>query len=159
MLVHDPCAWNVENVKEGQRGDRMTRPYSRSIGARTAKWTMLLMMLILGIGFVPRDSRAMLAPPDDLVVDSSKSGFDRAQDLQTVQAVLEHKVVRQRLLELGLSDEEINGRLNRLSDAQLHQAAMQINSLLPGGSLDGALGTILTVLLIILVAVVIVILI
>src|SRR5215467_6783892 len=159
MLVHDPCAWHVENVKEGQRGDRMTRPYSRSIGARTAKWTMLLMMLILGIGFVPRDSRAMLAPPDDLVVDSSKSGFDRAQDLQTVQAVLEHKVVRQRLLELGLSDEEINGRLNRLSDAQLHQAAMQINSLLPGGSLDGALGTILTVLLIILVAVVIVILI
>lgn len=137
----------------------MTRPYSRSIGARTAKWTMLLMMLILGIGFVPRDSRAMLAPPDELVVDSSKSGFDRAQDLQTVQAVLEHKVVRQRLLELGLSDEEINGRLNRLSDAQLHRAATQINSLLPGGSLDGALGTILTVLLIILVVVVILILI
>jgi hypothetical protein len=153
MWVRDQC------LKEGQRGDRMTRAYSRSIGPRTAKWAMLLMMSIIGIGFVPLEGRAMLAPPDDSMVSPSKSGFDRAQDLQTVQAVLEHKVIRQKLLELGLTDEEINGRLNRLSDAQLHQAAMQINSLSPGGSIDGALGTILTVLLIILVVVVILILI
>ena len=137
----------------------MTRPYSRSIGAQTAKLTLLLMMLVIGLGFVPLEGHAMLAPPDDSMVSPSMSEFDRARDLQTIQAVLEHKVVRQRLLELGLSEEEINGRLNRLSDAQLHQMTTQINSLLPGGSLDGALGTILTVLLIILVAVVIVILI
>ena len=137
----------------------MTGTCSRPIGTQTPKWTLLLIMLVIGIGFVPLESRAMLAPPGDSMVSPSKSGFDRAQDLQAVQAVLEHKVVRQRLLELGLTDEEIDGRLNRLSDAQLHQAAMQINSLLSGGSIDGALGTILTVLLIILVVVVILILI
>lgn len=136
-----------------------TNPCSRSIGAQRAMWTFLLLLVVVGIGFVPSKSLAMVAPPGDSMVSPSKSGFDRAQDLQTVQAVLEHKVVRQRLLELGLTDEEIDGRLNRLSDAQLHQAATQINSLLPGGSIDGALGTILTVLLIILVVVVILILI
>jgi hypothetical protein len=65
--------------------------------------------------------------------------------------------VKQRLEDLGLSAEEAQNRLNRLSNAQLHLLASQIDQLFPGG-IDSVLGTILTVLLIILVAVIIVIL-
>jgi ribose 1,5-bisphosphokinase PhnN len=114
------------------------------------------------LGLSPLESRASLVPPapsDGSPASLPESGINRAEDLRTVQLVLETKVVHQRLRDLGLSREEIDARLDRLSDAQLHQVATQITSLLPGGSLDGALGTILTVLLIILVAVVIVILI
>lgn len=131
---------------------------------RIMAWLLAAHMFALGMS--PLESRASLVPsaPSDGSVTSQpesvpESGMDRVEDRRTVQRVLETKVVHQRLKDLGLSREEINARLDRLSDAQLHQVATQINSLLPGGDIDGALGTILTVLLIILVAVVIVILI
>lgn len=109
----------------------------------------------------PLESRGSLIPPvpsDDSATSLSISGRERAEDLRTVQRVLEAKIVQQRLRDLGLSPEEINTRLHRLSDAQLHQVAAQVNSLIPGG-IESELNLILTVLLIILVAVVIVILI
>jgi ribose 1,5-bisphosphokinase PhnN len=126
---------------------------------RIMAWLLVAHMFALGM--TPFESRASLVPPvsrDGSMDSLPESGMDRAGDLRTVQRVLETKVVQQRLKDLGFSREEIDTRLARLSDAQLHQVASQINSLLPGGSIDGALGTILTVLLIILVAVVIVIL-
>lgn len=130
------------------------------IPIRIMAWLLVALMFVLGMS--PLESRASLVPSvpsDGSVVSMSESGMDRVEDLRTVQRVLETKVVQQRLRDLGRSREEIDARLDRLSDAQLHQVATQINSLLPGGGIDGALGTILTVLLIILVAVVIVILI
>lgn len=132
------------------------------IPIRIMVWLLVVHMFALGMS--PLESRASLVPsaPSDGSVTSLPgpvSGMDRAGDLRTVQRVLETKVVHQRLTDLGLSREEIDARLDRLSDAQLHQVATQINSLLPGGDIDGSLGTILTVLLIILVAVIIVILI
>jgi hypothetical protein len=93
----------------------------------------------------------------DAAIEPSPIEDLRAQDLVKVQKVLETKVVKQRLEDLGLSAEEAQNRLNRLSDAQLHLLASQIDQLFPGG-IDHVLGTILTVLLIILVAVIIVIL-
>ncbi|HSE57554.1 MAG TPA: PA2779 family protein [Nitrospiraceae bacterium] len=94
-----------------------------------------------------RDGTRESSPAEDL----------RVRDLEKVQKILEMKVVQQRLEDLGLSAEEAQNRLNRLSDAQLHLLASQIDQLFPGG-IDHVLGTILTVLLIILVAVIIVIL-
>jgi hypothetical protein len=93
----------------------------------------------------------------EAAIESSPVETLRAQDLEKVQKILETKVVKQRLEDLGLSAEEAQNRLNRLSDAQLHVLASQIDQLFPGG-IDSVLGTILTVLLIILVAVIIIIL-
>lgn len=93
----------------------------------------------------------------DGTVESLPAEDPRTRDLEKVQKILEMKVVKQRLEDLGLSAEEAQNRLNRLSDAQLHLLASQIDQLFPGG-IDHVLGTILTVLLIILVAVIIVIL-
>jgi hypothetical protein len=58
-----------------------------------------------------------------------------------------------------VTSDEINNRLAKVSDAQLHELAMQINALVPGGDIDGLLGTILTIALIVLLLVVILILI
>jgi len=75
----------------------------------------------------------MLAPATSA---TSETGSDpRAEDLQKVQRVLENKLVQQRLADLGLTPEEVNAKLDRLSDAQLHQMAAQIDALMPGGEL------------------------
>ena len=94
----------------------------------------------------------MLAPSS---ATASESGMDlnRATDLQKIQSVLETKVVQQRLMDYGLNQEEINARLNQLSDAQLHQVATQIDAMIPGG--DG-LGIVIALLVIAILAIVLV---
>jgi hypothetical protein len=89
----------------------------------------------------------MLAPAEP-IAPVLEFNITRAQDLEKVQKVLEAKVVKQRLEDLGLSAEEAGAKLDRLSDAQLHQLAMQIDSLLPGGT-DGTVWTIVGILLIV----------
>ena len=82
----------------------------------------------------------------------------RAQDLETVRRVLEVQAVKQRLGSIGLSPEEADRKLNRLSDSQLHRLAGTLDALIPAGSVDGTLHTVLLALLVFLTAVVIVIL-
>ncbi|MGH7227814.1 MAG: PA2779 family protein, partial [Nitrospiraceae bacterium] len=128
---------------------------SRLILRQAMIW--MLLVTTFGMGWYPSEAKAMLAPAQTTATEESISNQNRVQGLEKVQRVLEHKLIRQRLEDLGLSTEEAHARLDRLSDAQLHQLAMQIESLIPGG-LERELGIILTVLLIILVAVVIIIL-
>ena len=92
----------------------------------------------------PQQSWAMIAPAQ--VTDAAHGISEaRAADLKTVQTALESKMLRQRLAELKLSPEQINHRLSQLSDAQVHQTAMQIHAISPGG--DGG-GIVITVLVI-----------
>ena len=93
---------------------------------------------------------AMLAPAA-APAPASDTVPDRAADMQAVQKTLESKVLRQRLHELGLSDREIQTRLGKLSDPQLHQLASRISSLNPAGdfTLFGILIAVVLVLFII----------
>ncbi len=75
----------------------------------------------------------------------------RTSDLASIQQALEHKQVQQRLGELGFTTSEINQRLANANDAELHQLAIQSQTILAGG--DG--GVIVTVLLIVLLVMVI----
>jgi hypothetical protein len=106
-------------------------------------WALVITTFVMGA--FPPDTQAMLAP----AVSSSGDSLliaTRGADLQRVQTVLESKMIQQRLEELGLTPEEINARLSQLSDAQLHQLATQLDSLMPGG--DGGLGIIIALLVI-----------
>ena len=58
---------------------------------------------------------------------------ERASNLDKVQKFLEMKMVRERLKNLGFTPEEIQGKLNDLSDPQLHQLAMKMDDLKVGG--------------------------
>jgi hypothetical protein len=99
-------------------------------------WTLVFTTFMMG--WFPPDSTAMLAPAD--------FGLNRLEDLQKVQRVLESKMVQQRLEDVGLTADEIQGRLARLSDAQLHRMANQLDALMPGG--DGGLGIVVALLVI-----------
>jgi len=44
-------------------------------------------------------------------------------------------MVSQRLQELGLSPDEINSKLAGLGDAEIHQFASRLDSLMPGGDM------------------------
>jgi len=88
---------------------------------------------------------AMLAPAQSAATTGGQA-YDRAADMKTVQTTLESKVVRERLKALGLTDKEIESRLTRLSDQQVHQLAKDVNTLGPGGGIVGILIVVMLVL-------------
>jgi hypothetical protein len=112
----------------------MTIPYMRSIAVYLA-----CAMFIIGIA--PRVD-ASFVPSSVLPIAQT----DRAADLATIQKVLEVKVVKERLADLGLTQQEIQSRLSQLSDQQLHSAAQQLDNLKVGG--DSGLGIIIALLVI-----------
>ena len=122
----------------------------KSLIGRAMVW--LLVITTLAIGLHPPETTAMLSPALPAAAESP-SGSHRMADLQKIQTVLESKIVRQRLEDFGLSQEEINARLAGLSDAQLHQFATDIDAIIPAG--DG-LGIIVVLLVIAILAVILV---
>ena len=117
---------------------------------------LVLLQMLLTVALPLGSGMAMVAPADETVTSESVSESRRG-DLRTLQRVLENKVVHQRLQDLGFTDEQINSRVNQLSDAQLHQVASQINTLFPGGQ-DGTVWTIVGILLIVVLVIILAIL-
>lgn len=104
----------------------------RSLIATLIATTTLTMSL-------PKGSWALLAPSALSQGAQSASADTRTQDMQLIQKTLENKILRQRLQEYGFSPEETNRRLTKLSDAQVHQLAMETQRLNPGGGIIVAL--------------------
>ena len=92
------------------------------------------------IGIAPKVD-AGLSPSEVVVIAQS----DRAADLEDIQKVLETKMVGERLRDLGFSESEIQGRLSLLSDAQIHNMALDLNQLKVGGN---GLGIVIVLLVI-----------
>jgi len=109
-------------------------------------WYLIVAMFIIGI--TPR-VEAGIAPSEVVAMTQT----DRATDIEKIQKVLEMKMVRERLEQLGFTQEEIQGKLSGLSNAQMHQLALQIDDITVGG--DGA-GAVLFILIVILLVVLIV---
>lgn len=100
------------------------------------------------IASVPSNSSAFIIPSQ-----TAQTAFDRSNDMSTVQRALESKAVSQRLSELGLTMDEINKRINNLTDSDLHQFASRLDSIHAGG--DGGIGIIIAVLLVVVLVLVI----
>lgn len=87
-------------------------------------------------------AEAMFVPTASSLQDPAgaiDASTGRAADLAKVQTALESKVIRQKLLDYGLSPEETMARLNTLSDGQIHLLATQTDSLQAGGDAVGFL--------------------
>ncbi|MDI6763607.1 MAG: PA2779 family protein [Thermodesulfobacteriota bacterium] len=88
---------------------------------------LVVAMFIIGItprvyaGFSPSEAISMLS-------------FDRSSDLEKIRKVLEMKMVREKLKDLGFTPNEIEKRLGQLSDHQIHQLALNLDELQVGGS-------------------------
>lgn len=94
-------------------------------------WMKYLLWYLIGamfvIGITPR-AFAGFSPSE-----VTSLAFDRPSDLEKVRKVLEMRVVREKLKELGFTANEIERRLSELSDDQIHQIALQIDELKVGG--------------------------
>jgi hypothetical protein len=75
----------------------------------------------------------------------------RQADLGAIQKALESTVVKQRLVDFGLSPEEALARINRLSDDQTHKIAANLDSLQAGADGVDALVFLLVVAIIVVV--------
>ena len=73
----------------------------------------------------------------------------RAIDQAKVQATLESLVIKQRLLDFGLTPDETVRRLNSLSDQQIHQLAANMDAVQAGGSVVGDVIVILLIVVIV----------
>lgn len=93
------------------------------------------------LGLMPNISGASVVPTD-------KMTCDRDADLAKIRVVLEKEVVAQRLSDFGLTPDEVNMRMERLTDDQVHQMAAQIDQVAPGGQLEGLLVLLLIVLIV-----------
>lgn len=95
-------------------------------------WSLVIVTLVMG--WSQPEGWAMLVPPAPTTPEAV-SNSNRVSDLQTIQRVLETKIVQQRLQDWGLMADEVEARLSQLSDEQVHQMATQLDALIPGGEL------------------------
>jgi hypothetical protein len=110
-------------------------------------WYLVMAMFVIGItprvyaGFSPSEVMGL-------------SPAERSSDLQKIQKFLEMKMVRERLKEFGLTQDEIQSRLTQLSDPQIHQLALKMDDLRVGA--DDGLGIIIALLVIAILVIVII---
>jgi hypothetical protein len=107
-------------------------------------WYLVLAMFVIGI--TPR-VYAGFSPSEIIAL----SPADRSADVQKVQKFLEMKVVRERLREFGYAPDEIQSRLNQLSDPQIHQLALKVDDLKVGGNALGVIIFLLVVVILVLI--------
>ena len=85
--------------------------------------------------------------PSDVI---TRPTFERTVDLGKIQAALETKVVSERLAQLGYGRQEIQSKLDQLSDQQLHKVALKIDEVKVGGDGGGFVIALLLIAIIVL---------
>lgn len=111
---------------------------------------LYLSLALLILGGLQENVMAGLIPSNVSVADGGAK-IDRAADTQTIQRVLESKVVVQRLTDMGLSVEEVQASMDKLSSEDLHQIATNMDGVQAGGYLGILIGLLVLVLLILLI--------
>ena len=93
------------------------------------KWiTWYLVMAMFVIGITPR-VYAGFSPSEVM----GFSPAERSADFQKIQKFLEMKMVRERMTEYGLTQEEIQSRLGQVNDQQIHQIVLRLDDMQVGG--------------------------
>jgi hypothetical protein len=83
---------------------------------------------------MPTDAYALLMP-SELATGAVTPADQRVVDLEQIQSKLESKLVAQRLSDLGLTQDEVQTRMQSLTDDQLHQVAQNLDGVQMGGDL------------------------
>jgi hypothetical protein len=109
-------------------------------------WYMVTVMFLFAI--TPKVEAGF--SPSEII---GQSQINRTANMEKIQKFLETKMVCERLRAFGFSQEEIQTRLNQLSDDQIHQVALQLDELKVAG--NGGEVVIIVLLILILVALII----
>lgn len=113
---------------------------------RYTTWCLIIAMCI--IGMIPRAEAAFI--PSEVI---ELATITREKDLGKIQALLETKLIQQRLRDLGFTAEEIQARLSELSDQQIHSIVQKLDDMRIGQ--DG-LGVVIAILVIAILVVVLI---
>ncbi len=116
---------------------------------KLAKWVTWYMVTVMFLFAITPKVEAGFSPSEII----GQSQINRSTNVEKIQKFLETKIVRERLRAFGFSQEEIQTRLNHLSDDQLHQVALQLDELKVAG--NGGEVVIIVLLVLILVALII----
>ena len=95
-----------------------------------------------------QEGRAMIVPAE--MTAPAATPLDRQADLEKIQKVLEHKMVKQRLGNIGLNEKEVQERLSKMSDQDVHELASRMDSMVPAGDVGGALIAVLIIVILVL---------
>lgn len=106
---------------------------------RQVTWYLIAAMFLIGIA--PKVDAGIA--PSALI---AMSQTDRTADMEKIRQVIEMKMVGERLGKLGLTQDEIQTRLQSLGDQQLHKLALQLDDLKVGR--DSGLGIVIALLVI-----------
>jgi len=101
-------------------------------------WYMVTVMFLFGI--TPKVEAGF--SPSEVI---GQSQMDRSVDMEKVRKFLETKMIHERLHAFGFSQEEIQARLNLLTDDQIHQVALKLDELKVAG--DGGEAVIIVLLI------------
>jgi len=112
----------------------LKRPFARIL-------SLYLIVALFALAF-PAQGWAMIVP--------AGQAETRSADLAKVQTALESSVVRQRLLDYGLTPDETTKRLGALTDEQMHQFAAHMDAVQAGGDV---LSDVLVILLIVVIVI------
>lgn len=107
-------------------------PYFRRIA-------FILVFALLVTGSIPAKSIAALG---------EAISADRASSIDSIRRALETRLVAERLTEAGLDKAEVQSRIDKLSDAELHQFASMTDSLYPGGNAVAVVAALLIIAII-----------
>ncbi|MBI5561228.1 MAG: PA2779 family protein [Deltaproteobacteria bacterium] len=115
------------------------------------KVAVALILTILAMGCIPAKSMAYMMGGAHST--TGVAAFERSADMDRLQRVLESKIISARLTDAGYTATEINSKLQKLSDQELHQFSAQVNNLYPGG--DGGLSVLAALLVIVIIVLVV----
>ncbi len=96
-----------------------------------------LVFSLIAIAVLPPNSYAFFVTSPMFQKNSSQSTSMRTEGLEKIQKVLESKIISQRLMDFGLNSEEIDGRIEQLTDEEIHYFATQLDALNAGGDAGG----------------------
>ncbi len=105
-----------------------------------------LVLAVTWTTFIQTQAQAMLVPSQAVQTEST---IDRSADIAVIQQTLESKLLREKLKDYGLNEAEIQTRLSRMSDQEVHQLASQIRAVNPSGFLIWVLTVVVLVLLVV----------
>lgn len=101
---------------------------ARSIKKGNLRMALYLVLFCFSVlALAPRTGQAVVVKGDD------QSQLNRAKDLEKIRTLLEKKEVASRLESMGMASAEVEKRLARLSDQDLHKLALEFDKLNPGG--------------------------
>jgi len=101
----------------------------------------------------PAEAMFVTSAPHQEAAAPAAASADRAAGLAKIQAALESKIIRQTLMDYGLSPEEAMAKVSTLSDEQISRFAANTDALQAGGDTGiSLLALILIIILVILIA-------